>query len=185
MFKTLRQAPRRSRRTALALLLVAGVAGLLGGAALAKVFTLSVAKHATVGNLLTQKTFTTHATIVVNGRGFAVYTLTGDSAKHPKCTSAMCLQIWPPVTVKSAKALTKAPGVKGKLGIWHRKHFDQATIDGHPLYTFSPDTKRHVAMGEAIKSFGGTWHVRLASGGGHVTAGASTPAPTPGYPSGW
>lgn len=185
MFKTLRRAPRRSRRTALAFVVVAGVAGLLGGAALAKVFTLKSAHHVKVVNGQTSKTITSNATVVVNSKGLAVYTLTGDSAKHPECTQANgCYQFWPPVKVKSAKGLSKAPGIKGKLGTWHHNGFFQLTINGHPLYTFFQD-KKGVANGENIQGFGGIWHAQIPSGKGHVTGAPSSPAPAPGYPSGW
>jgi hypothetical protein len=69
------------------------------------------------------------------------------------------LKFWFPVTVSSAKKLTAAPGVKGKLGVWHRNGFFQATLRGRPLYTFIGDSKKAVATGEGIKSFGGTWHL--------------------------
>jgi predicted lipoprotein with Yx(FWY)xxD motif len=162
-----------SKRLRRVMVIVVALAGVLATAALAKTFALKVAKHATVTDT---KGKTTHPTIVVNSHGFAVYTLTGDSPKHPECTkSNHCLDFWPPVTVKSAKQLSKASGVKGKLGLWHRRGFIQVTIDGHPLYTFFNDAKRDVATGEDLHTFGGFWHVRKASGGGHTTTGASTP----------
>jgi predicted lipoprotein with Yx(FWY)xxD motif len=152
-------------------MLTAAVAGfataLLVGIAIAKTFTLEVAKHAKVTNTAG---VTKRENIVVNSRGFAVYDLTGDSKHHPKCTKANhCFPIWPPVTVASARKLTKAAGVHGKLGVWRRNGFFQVTLGGHPLYRFAPDTKRRVATGEGIRSFGGTWHVIKASVPGSAT----------------
>jgi predicted lipoprotein with Yx(FWY)xxD motif len=41
-----------------------------------------------------------------------------------------------------------------------RKRFTQATLNGHPLYTFSEDAgMKGSASGEGLHSFGGTWHV--------------------------
>ncbi|MGP0053515.1 MAG: hypothetical protein ACLPZR_32385, partial [Solirubrobacteraceae bacterium] len=72
---------------------------------------------------------------------------------------------------------TKASGVKGKLGTWHRDGFTQVTLNGHPLYTFSGDGgKRGVATGNGLKGFGGTWGVLQE--GQAVTAGSTTTAPS-------
>jgi predicted lipoprotein with Yx(FWY)xxD motif len=147
-------------RSAVVLLLatVGIVAAALVGVALARTFTLSVAKNATVTNANTGKSV--RANIVVNGRGFAIYDLTGDSQRHPECTKGNgCFQFWPPVTVSSARKLSKAAGISGKLGTWHRNGFFQVTLGGHPLYRFAPDGRAHDATGEALRSFGGTWHV--------------------------
>lgn len=163
----------RARRTRSAAILVAAVAGFavaaLVGVAIANTFTLQVAKNAKVTN---QMGMTTRENIVVNSRGRAVYDLTGDSKSHAKCTKANgCFQFWPPLTVSSTKNLSKAMGINGKLGVWHRNGFLQVTLGGHPLYRFAPDSQRDVATGEGIQSFGGTWHVIKASASG---TGAST-----------
>ena len=149
------------------MILVAGVVGLavlgLAGLAVAKSFTLNVANNATVTNMTSM--VTKHENIGVNSKGFAVYWLSGDSKSHPKCTKANhCFSFWPPVTASSAKALSKAPGITGKLTSWKRDGFTQAVLGGHPLYTFAPDTKKHDATGEGIVGFGGTWHVLVSSG---------------------
>jgi predicted lipoprotein with Yx(FWY)xxD motif len=157
--------------------------------AIAKSFTLNVAKNATVTNAQTMAT--THENIAVNGRGFAVYWLSGDSKSHPKCTQANgCFKFWPPVTAASAKALSKATGISGKLTSWKRNGFTQAVLGGHPMYTFAPDTKKHDATGDHVVGFGGTWHVVTASGGKAPaqTGQQSTPSPSPmpnPYPQGY
>jgi predicted lipoprotein with Yx(FWY)xxD motif len=147
----------------------AAVAGLVGfaiaamlGVAVAKTFTLEVAKNARVTN---QLGMTMRENIVVTSRGRALYTLSGDSQRHPKCTKGnSCFRFWPPLTVSSRQALSKAPGIGGKLGVWHRDGFVQVTLGGHPLYRFAPDSQRDHATGEGIHSFGGTWHVVKAAG---------------------
>jgi predicted lipoprotein with Yx(FWY)xxD motif len=148
-----------------AVILAAAIAGFataaLVGVALAKTFTLQVAKGAKVTNTMSRST---SENIVANSRSRAVYALTGDSKRHPECTKANgCFQFWFPVNVSSAKQLTKAPGISGKLGVWHRNGFFQVTLAGHPLYTFAGDTQKDAATGEGIKSFGGTWHVAKAT----------------------
>jgi predicted lipoprotein with Yx(FWY)xxD motif len=159
-------------------LLSAGVAGVLlalaAGIAGAQSYTLKVAKNAKVTN---QSGSTKHETIAVSAGGFAVYTLSGETTTHPKCTSSLCFSFWPPVKVSSAKSLSKAPGIKGKLGVWHRHGFLQLTLAGHPLYTFHPDAQKDSASGEGVVSFGGTWHVVAASAGasqGSTTTSSGT-----------
>jgi predicted lipoprotein with Yx(FWY)xxD motif len=150
-----------------------GVAGLLG-VAVAKTFTLGVGKNVMVGSKQEN---------VVTSGGFAVYDLTGDTKQHPECTTAnSCFMFWPPVKVSSAKHLSKAPGVSGKLGVWHRNGFNQVTLNGHPLYRYSGDSRKGTASGEGIKSFGGTWHVIKASGstgsGGTTSSGTTSTTTT-------
>ena len=159
MFRT----TSRRRRSAVTLIAAAIAAGVLATAALAATaFTLKEAKHAKVVNFTTQKV--SHANVVVNSKSIVVYTLTGDSRKHPECIkTTMCLHFWPPVTVKSMKSLSKAPGVRGKLSTWKRLGFTQVLLSGHPLYTFIMDTHKNVATGEGVVAFGGTWHARLAA----------------------
>ena len=171
---------KRRRNLLMPIVALAGVAtALLVGVALARTFTLQVAKNAKVTNTAGKSS---KENIVVNSRGRAVYDLTGDSKKHPECTKAnTCFMFWHPVTVSSAKKLTKAAGIKGKLGTWHRNGFVQATLGGHPLYTFVEDRAKHVAIGEGIKSFGGTWHVWRTSGKAaptHTTSSTTTTTTT-------
>ena len=174
-------APRIRR----SLLLVAVAAAGFGTAALAgitsaKTFTLKVAKNASVTNFSTHKTI--HENIVVNAKSHALYALSGETKAKPKCTKANgCFRFWVPATVASARSLSKAPGVPGKLGTWRRNGFLQVTLAGHPLYTYIGDPKTNSANGEGVVSFGGTWHVRKATttGSTGTTTKTTTPTTTP------
>lgn len=171
------QNPARARARKLAAATIAATAGIaavaLVGVAVAKSFSLAVAKNSKVTN---QSGTTKTENIAVNARGFAVYTLSGDSKSHAKCTKANgCFSFWPPVTVASSRKLSKAPGIKGKLAVWHRNGLSQLTLAGHPLYRYAADSRRHNATGEGVRSFGGTWHVVKAAGS---TSGSSAPPPT-------
>ena len=179
---------RRPRRIHFAVV-IAALAGLASaavvGLAVAKVLTLQVAKGASVTN---QSGSTKTESIVVNTKGRAVYTLSGDTTTHPKCTRASgCFGFWPPVTVSSAKGLSKAAGVKGKLGTFRRNGITQVTLGGHPLYTFANDHARAKATGEGINAFGGIWHVVKDASGGQssgsttTSTGTTTTSPYPGY----
>jgi predicted lipoprotein with Yx(FWY)xxD motif len=164
----------RSRRLALGAAgvaaILAGVAAIaLAGLAAARSFTLKIAKNAAVGSA--------HEAIVVNARGFAVYTLSHETTHHVLCTQANgCLSFWPPVTVASAKAkLSAQPGIKGKLGILRRGGFFQLTLGGHPLYTFIEDARKGQATGNGVHGF----RVVVASSARSPVKQATTPAPMP------
>lgn len=165
---------RVSRDLAMPAVAAAGfLTAALVGIAVAKTFTLRIAKGASVTDT---SSVTVHEDVVVDARGFVVYTLSGDTARHLKCTKANgCFKFWPPVKVSSAKKLSKAPGIKGKLGVLHRNGFNQVTVGGHPLYQFSGDHQRATAVGEGIHGFGGTWHVIKTSG----PKGPATTLPPP------
>ncbi|MGZ4191147.1 MAG: COG4315 family predicted lipoprotein [Solirubrobacteraceae bacterium] len=170
----------RLRRVHIAVV-IAALAGLasaaLVGLAVAKGLTLQVAKGASVTN---QSGVTKTESIVVNAKGRAVYTLSGDTTTHPKCTQANgCFGFWPPVTVSSAKGLSKAAGVKGKLGTFKRNGIIQVTLGRHPLYTFANDHKRAAATGEAINGFGGIWHVVKDPSGRQSSSSTQTTMSTP------
>lgn len=176
----------RLRRLAivLATALVGVGAAALVSVAVARTFTLNIAKNARVTNVNTH--VTTRENVVAASGGLAVYTLSGDSKAHPKCTKANgCFKFWPPVVVSSAGKLSKASGIKGSLGTWRRNGIIQVTLAGHPLYTFFKD-KRGSATGEGIAGFSGTWHVVKTSAdsstGMTTTTGATTTSPySPGY----
>jgi predicted lipoprotein with Yx(FWY)xxD motif len=157
------------------ILLIAALAGfsvpVVAGIAGAKTFTLELAKGAKVTD---QSGTTKTEKIAVTPRGFAVYWLSGDSAAHPKCTSSNgCFSFWPPVKERSARGLSKAPGIAGKLGTWRHDGFTQLTLSGHPLYNFSGDKHRDAAVGEGIHGFGGVWHV-VSEGPAHAGSGSTT-----------
>ena len=65
----------------------------------------------------------------------------------------------------------RGPGVTGKLGTIKRSDgSEQATYDGHPLYTYVGDTAPGQAKGNGLNLSGGVWHEMTASG-------AAAPAP--------
>jgi predicted lipoprotein with Yx(FWY)xxD motif len=102
----------------------------------------------------------TTKTVVVNAHGVTLYTLSGESRTHLKCTSSMCLKFWPPYKVAAGAKLSKTSAVHGTIGKLSRAGFNQVTLNGHPLYAFMGDAgKKGSAMGEGIAAFGGTWHV--------------------------
>jgi predicted lipoprotein with Yx(FWY)xxD motif len=106
---------------------------------------------------------TVKTSALVNSSGRAVYMLSGDSVKHPKCTSQSCLSAWPAVTTSSMRPAVGS-GVSGAVTVWHHNGISQVVLAGHPLYTFAGDPGADQAKGEGLTSFGGTWKVVGGSG---------------------
>ena len=154
--------------------LAAAVLALVAGIAIAKSDTVLIAK----GTVTPQGGMARTESIVVNGHGFALYWLSGDSARHPKCESSQCMGFWPPMKVGAKAHLTAQPGIKGKLGTWKHNGFTQLTLGGHPLYMFSQDKSKHDATGEGVVSFGGTWHVARPGGGSSTSQSKNTTTTT-------
>ncbi len=149
----------RSQRRIAAVIATAAVVLMAAGATAATVSSLGVAKRTVKGKSMT---------IVVDGRGVTVYELGGESLAHLQCINRKCLNIWPPLKVRSAGArVRKASGVPGTVSILQRVRgkFFQVMLDRHPLYYYSGDKgKSGSTKGQGIKSYGGAWHVVKANG---------------------
>jgi predicted lipoprotein with Yx(FWY)xxD motif len=147
-----RRVPRgTARRSALVGVLSLIAAAVLVGAALAASYTVGSGRAKVKGRT---------EIVAVNAKGATLYTLSGETRRHLKCTSSFCFEVWPPYKISARAKLTKARGVSGRLSKLHRHGFYQVMLNGHPLYTYAPDMgKRGSAMGEGVVSFGGTWHV--------------------------
>jgi predicted lipoprotein with Yx(FWY)xxD motif len=179
---------RHPRRSAVVLLAaVAAVAVLaVAGMAIAKSFSLKVLKNVHVTNTPTKafrvKAVDTHEAVAVGPSGFAVYTFQGETTHHIICkktTSAKtnCWAFWPPVSPSSAGGVSKQSGIKGRLGSFRNHGVTQLTLNGQPLYYFTPDIQRknkHQAAGDELKTFGSIWHIVKASGS---AAQSAQPAP--------
>lgn len=134
----------------------------------------------------------THESIAVGPTGFAVYTFQGETPHHIICRrssdpASNCWAFWPPVSVKSATGLRKQAGIRGKLGTFHNQGTLQLTLNGRPLYYFTPDIQSHnkgVATSDETKTFGSIWHIvkAFAPGTSHRTSTSTTPASTPANP---
>lgn len=182
---------RRPRRSAAALLLCLAGAAVLAvtGMAIAKSFTLRVTKNVHVTNVPTAmfavKPVNTHEAVAVGPSGFAVYTFQGETTHHIICkkttsTATNCWAFWPPVSPSGSGAVTKQSGIKGKLGTFQNNGVTQLTLNGQPLYYFTPDLKgknKHQAVGDQLKTFGSIWHIVKASGSSSSSAPTS-PMPT-------
>jgi len=113
-----------------------------------------------------------YGAIVVNGKGYALYASSADTAKKSACTSS-CAAFWSPLAVSGVPKL--GPGLKKSLvgDIVRADGSHQLTYGGHPLYTYGADTGPHLVNGQGLKSFGGTWYVVSATTGKLITKKAS------------
>jgi predicted lipoprotein with Yx(FWY)xxD motif len=111
-----------------------------------------------------------------------VYTFQGETTHHIICkktssAATNCWAFWPPVSPSGSGAVSKASGISGKLGTFKNHGVTQLTLNGQPLYYFTPDLQaknKHQATGDELKTFGSIWHVVKASG----SSSANSPAPT-------
>jgi predicted lipoprotein with Yx(FWY)xxD motif len=184
----------RRRSSAAALGAAAGIVVIaLAGMAVAKSFTLKVTKNVHVTNTPTAafrvKAVDTHEAVAVGPSGFAVYTFQGETTHHLICkktssSSTNCWAFWPPVSPSGSGAVSKQSGIKGKLGTFKNHGVTQLTLNGQPLYYFTPDIQsknKHQATGDELKTFGSIWHIVKAAG---ASGQSSQPAPMQTTPSG-
>jgi len=195
-------AARHPGRSVVALL--AGIGGVtvlaLAGMAVAKSFTLRVSKNVHVTNTPTKsfrvKAVDTHEAVAVGPSGYAVYTFQGETTHHIICkktssAATNCWAFWPPVSPSGSGAVSKQSGISGKLGTFKNHGVTQLTLNGQPLYYFTPDImagNKHQATGDQLKTFGSIWHIVKASDPSQAATPApmpTTPTTTNPYPSGW
>ncbi len=108
--------------------------------------------------------------ILVDARGYALYTYDRDGKDHSTCTGS-CLAAWPALTVPARERPTGVPG----LSVFARaKDVRQVAWRSHPLYTYVGDTRPGVVSGNGVGGF----HVVVLGPGRRPT---TTTTATPGY----
>jgi predicted lipoprotein with Yx(FWY)xxD motif len=116
------------------------------------------------------KPVNTTESIAIGPSGYPVYTFQGETTDHIICqktgsAKTNCWGFWPPVSVNSSNGISKQSGIDGKLGTFSNHGVLQLTLNGQPLYYFTPDLqskKTTQATGDAIKTFGSIWHIVAA-----------------------
>jgi len=121
---------------------------------------------------------TSLGTILVNSKSFSLYHLSVEKKGHFICTGS-CTKTWHPL-----RSQHKSPtGTVGSLSFLKRPDgTKQVAYKGHPLYTFSGDTKAGQTKGQGFKDVG-TWSVIKVKTSSSTTTNQNTmPAPTTSYP---
>ncbi|MEO6083372.1 MAG: hypothetical protein ABIQ18_09730 [Umezawaea sp.] len=110
-------------------------------------------------------------TVIVNGRGFAVYRFDKDTANPSKSNcEGECVKTWLPVIASERTMVDRLDA--GLLGTVARSDGStQVTYAGWPLYTFTGDRAPGRTSGQGK---GGTWWL-LTPDGKKVTGAAATP----------
>ena len=112
--------------------------------------TASTLKVASVGGTM----------VLTNAKGFTLYWFVPDTSTKSNCNGS-CATIWPPVKGPA----TAGSGVTGKLTTITRSNgSEQATYNGHPLYTYTGDTASGQNHGNGINASGGVWHEVTVTG---------------------
>jgi predicted lipoprotein with Yx(FWY)xxD motif len=160
-------------RSAIALFAGALVIGAFAAAALGATTVLRVQKNTHVTNTPTKafrvRAVDKHESVAVGPVGYAVYTFQGETTRHILChktTNAKtnCFGSWPPVPA-SGSGLHAQAGIAGSLGSFKNQGVTQLTLNGHPLYYFTPDLSsksKTQATGDELNTFGSIWHVVTA-----------------------
>jgi len=119
---------------------------------------------------------TSIGTVLVNSKGRTLYLFTPDSPTKSLCTGA-CADEWTAFTVKVGTRITVGGGVRSnKITTIKRGHARQVVYAGHPLYTFTDDSRAGETNGEGDD---GTWFALTAAGKVvHKHAGSSSSAPS-------
>jgi predicted lipoprotein with Yx(FWY)xxD motif len=109
----------------------------------------------------------TTESVAVGPSGYPVYTFQGETTRHIVCQKTAsaktnCWGFWPPASVRSSNGISKQSGIGGKLGTFSNHGVLQLTLNGQPLYYFTPDLSSKnttQATGDEIKTFGSIWHI--------------------------
>jgi predicted lipoprotein with Yx(FWY)xxD motif len=111
--------------------------------------------------------------ILVDSDGNTLYLFAKDSGGASSCSGA-CAKAWPPY---AATALHAGSGLKATLlkSMTRADGTKQLTYNGHPLYTFSGDSKSGDIAGQGSDAFGAHWYVVSPTGAAIQKAAPSAP----------
>lgn len=108
---------------------------------------------------------TRDGSVVANSRGQVLYDYADDTPTTSACQAQWCLVDWPPLQALGTP--TAAPGITANITVIHGAGgVSQATLGGHPLYTFAGDLHPGDTTGQGI---GSDWY--LVSPGGQTVTG--------------
>ena len=101
--------------------------------------------------------------VIVDARGFTLYDFHKDKGTKSTCYGG-CAKVWPPLTT-SGTPKAESGAQASKLATTKRDDgTTQVTYAGHPLYTYTADTKPSQTKGNDIDSFGAEWYALQPNG---------------------
>jgi predicted lipoprotein with Yx(FWY)xxD motif len=102
--------------------------------------------------------------VLVSAEGFTLYDFHKDKGSTSSCYGP-CANAWPPLMTDGAPQPSNGASAS-KLGTTRRNDGTvQVTYAGHPLYTYSLDTKPGDAKGNDVDAFGAEWYALTPQGG--------------------
>jgi predicted lipoprotein with Yx(FWY)xxD motif len=110
--------------------------------------------------------------VLVDSQGHTLYLFKKDTGTKSTCTGA-CAAAWPPL--RASGKPTVGTGANASL-VGTTKRSDgkpQVTYNGHPVYTFTQDTKAGETNGQGVTAFGASWFA-LSSAGNQVSGQPSS-----------
>jgi predicted lipoprotein with Yx(FWY)xxD motif len=131
-------------------------------AASAPVSTTSSTSSALPGAIVKVR-HTQYGSVLVDGRGRALYLFTRDRMPTSRCYGA-CAGRWPPfltanTPVAGAGAQSASLGTSRRAG-----GTTQVTYAGHPLYYYVGDHRPGEVLCQGVEEFGGSWYVLTRRG---------------------
>jgi predicted lipoprotein with Yx(FWY)xxD motif len=156
-----RQHSKPTKRTHV---LLAGVlAAIASGAAVADAQSAAVPAHASRATEVLLH-HTSLCSILTSSAGLTLYEFTRDRANVDSCVKIHgCPHTWPALTTSGQP--TAGPGVKASLlsSVRIAGGARQVTYAGHPLYTYSADSRGSTDY-VGVSAFGGYWYALNSSG---------------------
>ncbi len=153
--------------------LVGAAALVMCGMALAACSGITTASFTTTPTTVRGVTISTESSpvgpILATPSGRTLYDFTPDSPTTSKCTTGLCVKLWPPL-LTTATTPKVAGDLDASLVSTVRRPDGQLQVAyaGHPLYTWEGDTTPGMITGQAILNVGGYWYV-LAPTGRQIT----------------
>jgi predicted lipoprotein with Yx(FWY)xxD motif len=101
--------------------------------------------------------------VIVDSRGFTLYDFHKDKGTKSTCYGG-CAKVWPPLTTGGTPK-AQSGALASKLATTQRDDgTTQVVYAGHPLYTYTADTKPGDAKGNDFSSFGAEWYALQPNG---------------------
>lgn len=90
--------------------------------------------------------------VLVNSAGRTLYMYDKDTGGFSKCSGA-CVTVWPPLVVTGPPTFGAGLSASMFSTITRSEGTKQLVVDGHPLYTYSGDTKAGDTTGQGLGDF--------------------------------
>jgi predicted lipoprotein with Yx(FWY)xxD motif len=103
--------------------------------------------------------------ILATPSGHTLYDFTPDSPTTSKCTTGLCVKLWPPLLTATMTPKVGS-GIDPTVVSTIRRPDGELQIayGGHPLYTWEGDTTPGMITGQALLNLGGYWYVIAPTG---------------------